>query len=370
MMSLAARKRSPTRKRCEALAAVSIRLALVPLTFAAGCDLNDNTFHVEGKAPSASPPPSLYAYPYPPNPPLASVQDLRAFVDHYTDQDRFVLLDVWAGWSRRCRAEQVEIAGLQSDLDDAGLQVVSCNLDPASQWSSRTVPSLQGAGANYPCLVLKSDERSALRSWLGVDWRYDLPARFLIDRKGEVVARLLSDSAIETVRHETRRLARQAGGAQLVASGESSASFGGKLINIRTGAWQSLPGPASESVGPESVSREFIRFVGNEVDRSSDPSIAVLPFTSARDRKRPAAYGFAFARRIVEGLRRDGYSDLVGPADTQHMVDDLGVSPLAIDVDPTLIRGHLDVDYLVTGWLGDSFSDTAATLFVKNAGDD
>ena len=38
-------------------------------------------------------------------------------------------------------------------------------------------------------------------------------------------------------------------------------------------------------------------------------------------------------------------------------MDNLGISPLAIDVDPTLIRGHLDVDFLLVGWMGDRFPD-------------
>ncbi len=359
MMSLAARNQTPFTHRNDAPFAFTARLSIVLAAgiVAAGCDLNDNTFHFEGKAPSASVPPSPYAYRYPPNPPRVSVQDLKAFIEGYTRQDRIVLLDVWAGWFRRCRNEQTELAELQSDLSEDAFQVVSCNLDPAEQWSSRTVPLLQGSGANYPCLVLRPDERPALRSWLGPDWRYDLPARFLIDRSGEIAARMLSSSAIETVRHEARRLVIRSGSVRLISSRDSADSISGKLINIRTGTWQSLPASASDSVRPDHVAREIARFVEDRAELSANPRIAVLPFGSVKDRRRPAAYGFAIARHSVDGLADRGFNDLIGPADTQQIVDNLGISPLAIDVDPTLIRGHLDVDFLLMGWMGDRFPD-------------
>lgn len=374
MMSLAARNKTPITNRFDTPFAVSARLSIVLAAWiiSAGCDLNDNTFHVEGKAPSASAPPSPYAYRYPPNPPLAGAQDLKAFIEGYTRKDCIVLLDVWAGWSRRCRHEQTEMAELQSDLSEDGFQVVSCNLDPADQWAGRTVPALQGAGANYPCLVLKPDERPALRSWLGPDWHYDLPARFLIDRSGEIAARLLSGCAIESVRHEARRLAIRSGSARLVSSRESADSLSGKLINIRTGTWQSLPKTVTGSVGSDQVAREIARFVEDRAELSTKPRIAVLPFGSVKDRRRPAPFGFAIARRVVVGLADCGFSNLIGPADTQRIVDNLGISLLAIDVDPTLIRGHLDVDFLLIGWLGDRFPGESLepASVVVNRGDE
>ncbi|MFQ5423732.1 MAG: TlpA disulfide reductase family protein [Phycisphaerae bacterium] len=340
-----ARRRSCRWKRPAALlAAVSLAVA--------GCDLSDSTFRVAGRAPSASPPPALYTYRYPSQPPVVSVPDIKSFVGRYTRRHNVVLLDVWAGWSRRCREEIADLARLQSDRPGEDVQVISCNLDPAEQWSSRTVPQLQGAGANFPCLVVRPDERAAMRQWLGPNWSYDLPARFLIDRDGHVAAQLLSDVTIAQVTDEARRLASGSSGKVRFARHDDDApSLRLKLIDCRNGRWQSIPEIFSDSVSADRFASQAVQWLAAKVDRAANPRIAVAPFAPTSNRKQPSTLGIDTAKRIVAGLRDRGYFDLVGPVRTGHLIDDAGFSTLAIDYAPALIKGRLNVDYLLIGWL-------------------
>ncbi len=338
------RRRARRLTRPALLVAASLALA--------GCDLSDSTFRVTGRASSASPPPTTYTYRYPARPPVVTVPDIKSFVGRYTRRHSVVLLDVWAGWSRRCREEIADLARLQSARPGEDVQVISCNLDSPEQWSSRTVPQLHGAGANFPCLVVRSDERAAMQQWLGPNWSYDLPARFLIDRDGHVAAQLLSDVTIAQVTDEARRLASGSNGpVRFARHDDDSASLRLKLIDVRNGRWQSIPEIFSDSVSADRFAFRAVQWLATKVDRAANPRIAVAPFAPTSDRKQPSTLGIDTAKRIVAGLRDRGYFDLVGPVRTEHLIDDAGFSTLAIDYAPALINGRLNVDYLLIGWL-------------------
>lgn len=166
----------------------------------------DNTYNTQGKNPTPLPSPSVYRYSYPKTAPVLDAAGLQDLVGRYRHQ--VVLLDFWASWSRQNREELSMLARLQDEMRGEGFQVIACGLDPADKWSVQTVPMLHGAEANFPCVVIDPEARPALRAWLAPQWDYDLPARFVIDRNGQVARAALSGVAIASVEAAVRDLVR------------------------------------------------------------------------------------------------------------------------------------------------------------------
>ncbi len=317
-----------------------------------GCDLNDNTFHVEGRGPSAPPPKSAYGFRYPPQPPIMSVPDLESLVAAYGRRHRVVLLEVWSAESTSGHRGIEELAQLQSELGRDRFQVVSVNLDPAERWSARTAPILQAAHANFPCIVIDRANRAALRSWLDSDWEYDLPARFLIDRQGKVLERLVGGAAMARVRDAVRGRVEIADRTAFVAVEERPVLVvRTRLISVRDGKARTLPDVTADDRDPEAVADEVCRQVTRQLDPARTPRIAVLGFARAGARQRPDAFGHAAASALVNRLRRGGFYDLVAPERTARWIDELGLTAMAIDFEPALLTGRIDADYLILGWL-------------------
>lgn len=181
----------------------SFTAILALLFLAPACQHADNTWLVTGRDESPAAPAPAHQYVYPAQAPVVTVDDLRAFVARF--QGRTVVLDVWADWNRRCREEMIQLSQLQEDAGRAGqVQVVSLNLDGPDQWQTTTVPTLHGASANFPCLVLDRDSRTALRAWLGDQWGYDLPARFVIAPDGRVRSAYCGEAAIDAAVADAR----------------------------------------------------------------------------------------------------------------------------------------------------------------------
>lgn len=309
---------------------------------------------------------SAYRYQYPPTPPVLDAASLREFVDQY--RNHTVIVAFWASWSPTSRAELAPLARLQEETYASGLRVIACTFDPPGEWASRVVPILQSERANFPCVVIPRDARIEIGNWLAEDWSYDLPARFVIDSDGRVAFRSFGGSTLANTIAEARRLttgdtedytrvsAASEGSAQTAIADEtttvgSAVTLRSRLINVSTGEAESLPVIYSESGNAELIAAEVSRYLADRIDRANNQRIAVLPFAPTRQRNQPTRYGREVASRVEAGLRREGFYDLMGPTSAEHMLSDVGLSPLAIDYDPTLARRSLGVDFLIVGWL-------------------
>lgn len=161
-----------------------------------GCQNADNTWLYTGRDESPPAPAPSHPYVYPADAPAMDVGDLQRYLTRY--QGKTVVLDVWAGWNRRCREEMISLTQLQTESGTNGrVQVVSCNLDSPALWKDHTVPILHGASANYPCLVIKKEAQGDLRNWLAHAWGNDLPARFIFGSDGQVRRAYFGNESIE-----------------------------------------------------------------------------------------------------------------------------------------------------------------------------
>lgn len=327
---------------------IGLCLAMMPWTVA-GCQAPDQAAGARRMRAGPLPELSVYSFRYADSPPVFNVGDLKSFLREY--RQHVVILDVWASWSRPSREELSMLADLNDELFDQGLRVVAVNLDPPEEWTSRTVPTLLGAGANFPCVLIRQEAREELRQWLAPDWNYDLPARFILDRRGRIIARSLSSTPIAAVLAEARQqvLAKQPKVRTVARRRSPRVNLGVRLVNVATGEWESLPLSSADSSSPARLAGRIVSYISTRLDRSRNERIAILPFLPSADRRRAGTSGTGVAEEVRRGLRKRGFFDLIGTNDALRLISQAGISATAIDYDPSIVRGRLAVDYLVIG---------------------
>lgn len=347
---------------------VSVVLFAVLLTVLSnmGCNQEgypyENTWHIQGKAPSHAPKPSTFAYRYPDVVPVLDAPGMQDFVSKYRHQ--VVVLDFWASWSRQNREELEMLARLQSDLRDQGFQVIACNLDGEAEWARTTVPILHGAGGNFPCVIIPPDAKAEIRSWLAPDWDYDIPARFVINRSGRVVMQAYADTPLSAVEQQVRDLVRGGPGRDdgQIASNEIGVRL--KLINVAAGQGESIGQAVAMSSDPDELAERAADLIAGQLDRSRNPRIAICPFSPMPGKAPAGPLGVELANRVSTKLKDKGFFDQIEPARAESMVESSGQSVVKIEYDPSVAQGRLSADYLVIGWLrGDvGAADSNASL--------
>ncbi len=310
----------------------------------------ENSWHTQGKAPSSSPQPATFAYRYPDIPPVLNAKDLKEFTSRF--KHRVILLDFWASWSRRTREEMSMLARLQDELDEEGFQVIGCSLDPEEKWGSVIVPMLHASNANFPCVVIPESAKAGIRQWLAPNWTYDLPARFVIDRSGNVVAQELSSASLSDVDQQVRQFVNGASGRTYSTSLTVSASaIRTKLVDVRSGKGESIPEMTADPSSAQRLAQQVADAVAVRADRAKNPRIAILPFGDAKDRRGATALGRETADQLAASLKEKGYFDIIPPAQTQKLIDEIGFSAMSIEYEAGLIKGRLNADFLILGWI-------------------
>lgn len=319
----------------------------------------DNTFQVQGRAPSNAPAQSSYPYQYLPEAPVLNLAGLQDFVGRF--RHHVILVDVWASWSQRCRSEMSALAKIRSELEEAGFYVVSINLDSPDRWKSQTVPLLHAANANYPCVVAAPEAKPDLRLWLAPDWDLDLPARFLIGRRGEILAQMLADTPLSVV--EQRCLDAVRGGPVAATPvRHDGVSLRAKIIDVSAGRAVAIPEIIVESPDPGLLAARITPQVLRHLGPEKTQRIAILPFASSEDRAHPGPLGRQTAAVIGDQLRQAGHYDLLVGHDAEQMISELGLTPMTIDFEPALIKGRGTASFVVLGWLRDGTVDARPGL--------
>jgi thiol-disulfide isomerase/thioredoxin len=125
-------------------------------------------------------------------------QDLSGkAVDLMAYRGKVVLLNFWATWCGPCQLEMPRFSSWQKQYGPRGLQILGVSMDDEPEGVRRNVSKLQ---LNYP--VVMGDER------LGTQYGgiLGLPVTFLIDRKGQIVARIQGEADLNAMEDQIRRL--------------------------------------------------------------------------------------------------------------------------------------------------------------------
>lgn len=302
----------------------------------------------ENEGPSA-PVPSI-AYQYPGSPPVLDAEGLRTFVGRF--RNNVVLMDFWASWSQKSVTDLRALARMQEQLAEENFQIVSCNLDEPGVWSTQTLPTLKRTGANFPCIVIRPESKPGIRAWLNPKWCYDLPARFVIDEQGRVLAGAMSGAALATTQDQVRRaLSGTDAGPKLGRLPTGAGALRGKLIDLRTGRAESLAEVLAKPADPRRLGEQLTDLLAARLDPGKNPRIAVLPFPSSEARHRAGAFGVQTGQAVVEGLTRRGYRGLPSVEEVQQRFDRTDLTLMTVDFDANLAVDRLPYDYLVIGWL-------------------
>ena len=311
----------------------------------------DTPARVSARRQGPLPEMSAYSVHYPDAPPVFGADDVTSLLRDL--KHHVVILECWASWSRRSREELTTLAKLNDELHSQGLRIIACNFDPPADWTTRTVPTLLAAKANFPCVIVRREDREALHAWLAPDWSYDLPARFVFNRDGRVIARAFSSTPVTTVMARARQ--RVAVRPPIVSVTRRSASeviLRSRLVNVATGEWETLPVAIADRPDANRLAKQVVSTIATRLDRAHDQRIALLPFVPAKDRRTAGPFGTRVATIIRQGLQHRGFSKLVGPQAAGRLISQAGISAMAVDYDPSVTRGRLAVDYLIIGRLG------------------
>ena len=107
-------------------------------------------------------------------------------------QGKVVLLDFWATWCAPCVAEIPNIKRLREKFSANGrFEVVGFSLD---DHEASVAEFVRQQGLSWPQIMLGPDESNSIRMLYNVG---SIPATFLIDADGRVVANDLRGSALE-----------------------------------------------------------------------------------------------------------------------------------------------------------------------------
>ena len=147
--------------------------------------------------------PTYYLPPVFPRPaPAFVVEDLEG-ADFSSEAlaGRVVLLDFWATWCPPCLEDLPRLSALHERLSADGLTVVSVSIDEGEKVAKKVARMVKRRKATHP-VFLDTNEASAWASYLV----RVVPAQFLIDAEGNIVAQWSGKTDLDEVESEILRL--------------------------------------------------------------------------------------------------------------------------------------------------------------------
>lgn len=115
-------------------------------------------------------------------------------------EGRWVLLDFWATWCQPCVQDLPRLTRLHESLEKEGLTVVSVSIDEGKNATRKVSRMIRKRGATHP-VFLDREEDSA---WAAYRVKV-VPAQFLIDDQGRIVAQWSGKVDLQQVEGEIRR---------------------------------------------------------------------------------------------------------------------------------------------------------------------
>lgn len=118
-------------------------------------------------------------------------------VDLSAYRGKVVLLNFWATWCALCQLEMPRFAAWQKQYGLQGLQIVGVSMDDEPEGVRKLANKLR---INYP-VVMGDEQLGTLYGGI-----LGLPVTFLIDRQGQVVARLKGETDLNAMEEQIKQL--------------------------------------------------------------------------------------------------------------------------------------------------------------------
>lgn len=124
---------------------------------------------------------------------LNDIHENKVSLDSVLQQNKYVLVDVWASWCTPCRATNRKLAPEYAALKKAGIELISISVDEKlADWQKAV------AVDKIPWTQLVSPE--GMKSRVVQDYKVEsLPATFLIDQKGNIIRQHISIEELKKI---------------------------------------------------------------------------------------------------------------------------------------------------------------------------
>ncbi len=153
--------------------------------------------------------PATYVTPVFPRPAPAFVaQDLDGA--EFSSEElagRVVLLDFWATWCPPCVADLPELSNLHARYKEAGVSIVSLSIDEGDDAARKVARMIKKRKATHPVILDSADQPAWAAYSVGA-----VPAQFLIDATGNIVAQWTGKTDLKQVEAEIVRLVESGDG--------------------------------------------------------------------------------------------------------------------------------------------------------------
>jgi peroxiredoxin len=115
-------------------------------------------------------------------------------------EGRWVLLDFWATWCQPCVKDLPRLSRLHESLEAEGVTVVSVSIDEGDDAARKVSRMIKKRDATHPVFVDTEDNPA----WAAYRVKV-VPAQFLIDNEGRIVAQWSGKVDLGKVEQEIRR---------------------------------------------------------------------------------------------------------------------------------------------------------------------
>lgn len=116
-----------------------------------------------------------------------AVADL--FANHGSD---YLVVNMWATWCGPCVEELPYFMKVARELDPAKVRMVGISADMADEAETKVKPFLAKRSMPYPNMVIDPSDMDAFINSVSKNWTGALPATFVFDRDGKLVAEKLT----------------------------------------------------------------------------------------------------------------------------------------------------------------------------------
>ncbi len=117
-----------------------------------------------------------------------SAAEFRQLLAHY--KGKVVLVNLWATWCAPCLKELPELAKLQAQYREQGLQVLTVTIDEADILETRVKRVWRERAAGLPAYLQTEAAPDKFVSVIDPAWTEIMPTNYLLDRAGKRQATL------------------------------------------------------------------------------------------------------------------------------------------------------------------------------------
>ena len=134
---------------------------------------------------------------------ILDVGDLSELIN--ADQDRALLINVWATWCVPCREEFPDLVKISESYVNK-VRVVGISVDDSEILDSKVIPFLKNQKAEFENYLLKVTEPEDFINLLNKKWSGAIPATFIYNKSGKQNDMLIGKQSYELFEQAVKKV--------------------------------------------------------------------------------------------------------------------------------------------------------------------